>query len=223
MAGWRRTPALSRTTPTSSATSRWHACSADSPASMNPATMETRVACHWLWRASRSRSSWSVMATITHGSIRGKARAPHAGQILLAPARSGHGGGGASLADGRLQMPAGQRYRCRQGVVLRRIHVPPSQGFAVQGSHAVARTRACRRTGRAECPRGGDRPLPRAASGGRPARRRFPGHPPQGRRRPATMRRYHPRRAGRVPDPGRTARSSGSSWFHSRLQRRIDE
>ena len=61
--------------PTSSLASRRHACSRFSPASTNPAETEYRpLLRHALLCCSSRRSSWSTIAVITAGSIRGNSK-----------------------------------------------------------------------------------------------------------------------------------------------------
>ena len=84
-------------TPASSATSRRTACSAVSPGSTNPASVENRPAGHACWRPNSARSSASVTKTITAGSTRGKCDEPSDGQWRSAPAALtswGHHSGG---------------------------------------------------------------------------------------------------------------------------------
>ncbi len=70
--GWLATYSTGPTvTPTSSWTSRRTDCSMDSPGSTKPASVEKRPSGQWTWRPSSMRSSSSVTAMITAGSVRG--------------------------------------------------------------------------------------------------------------------------------------------------------
>ena len=70
--GWLATYSTSPTvTPASSATSRTHRCSIDSPGSTKPASVEKRPSGQCTWRPSSARSCSSVTSMITAGSVRG--------------------------------------------------------------------------------------------------------------------------------------------------------
>ncbi len=73
--------------PTSSATSRATAASADSPGSTNPARMENRPGGQTAWRPSSTRSP-SCTSMITAGSVRGKTSWPVVGSRWVQPAFS---------------------------------------------------------------------------------------------------------------------------------------